>query len=74
LTQHVTLRDCPACHRAAEVGLYVIADGGHTWRGGPPAAFPGMGKVSDEINATDVMCRFFERHTLPETVDREDAP
>jgi hypothetical protein len=30
------------------------------------AAFPGMGKVTDEINGADAVWRFFGRHTPPE--------
>ncbi|MFF8021769.1 alpha/beta hydrolase family esterase [Streptomyces sp. NPDC007896] len=65
LTEHVTLRTYRACRRGTDVSMYVIADGGHTWPGSPyPAAFPGLGKVSTEVDATDVMWRFFERHPL----------
>lgn len=65
LTEHVTVSAYRACRRGADVSMYVIADGGHTWPGSPyPAAFPGLGKVSTEVNATDVMWRFFERHPL----------
>ncbi|AEM84156.1 alpha/beta hydrolase family esterase [Streptomyces violaceusniger] len=65
LTEHVTLSAYRACRRGADVSMYVIADGGHTWPGSPyPDAFPGLGKVSTEVNATDVMWRFFEQHPL----------
>jgi polyhydroxybutyrate depolymerase len=65
LTEHVTLRTYEACRQGADVSMYVIADGGHTWPGSPyPAAFPDMGKVSTEVDATDAMWSFFERHPL----------
>ncbi|MGW3566094.1 extracellular catalytic domain type 1 short-chain-length polyhydroxyalkanoate depolymerase [Streptomyces sp. NPDC000941] len=66
LTEHVTLKTYPACRRGADVSMYVIADGGHTWPGShDPDAFPGGGKVSSEVDATDVMWRYFQRHPLP---------
>ncbi|MEU1515240.1 PHB depolymerase family esterase [Streptomyces sp. NPDC005811] len=65
LTEHVTFRTYGACRQGADVSMYVISDGGHTWPGSPyPDAFLGLGKVSTEINANDVMWNFFERHPL----------
>jgi len=66
LTEHVTLSAYRACRKGAAVSMYGIADGGHTWPGSPyPDAFPGLGKVSTEVDATDAMWHFFERHRLP---------
>ncbi|MET8978041.1 PHB depolymerase family esterase [Streptomyces sp. NPDC004539] len=65
LTEHVTLTTHPACRAGSEVTLYTVSDGGHTWPGSPyPNAFPGLGKVSYEVDAADVMWRFFVRHRL----------
>ncbi|WP_416968717.1 alpha/beta hydrolase family esterase [Streptomyces sp. 4F14] len=65
LTEHVTLTTSRPCRAGAEVSLYTISDGGHTWPGSPyPDAFPELGKVSYEVNASDVMWRFFTRHPL----------
>jgi len=65
LTEHVTLTTHRACRDGAEVGLYTISDGGHTWPGSPyPDEFPDLGKVSYEVHAADTMWGFFGRHRL----------
>jgi len=56
--------DCP---RHADVRLYEIAGGGHTW---PGSAFsraiePYVGPTTFSIDANAVMWRFFQRHPLP---------
>lgn len=51
------------CTRGTEVILYTIEGGGHTWPGGAqylPQRI--VGKVSRDINATDVIWQFFARH------------
>lgn len=51
------------CRKNAEVALYVVAGGGHTWPGGNPAAFPaGLGVVTQEIDANDLLWEFFHDH------------
>lgn len=50
------------CDQDAEVVLYTIEDGGHTWPGGQP--IPGVGKTSRDIDATDEMWRFFQVYRL----------
>lgn len=52
------------CDEDAEVILYTIEDGGHTWPGGWP--IPGVGKTSSDIDATEEMWRFFQRYQLDE--------
>jgi polyhydroxybutyrate depolymerase len=48
----------------AEVVLYRIEGGGHTWPGQPPPnAF--LGKSTMNIVANDLIWEFFERHSLP---------
>jgi polyhydroxybutyrate depolymerase len=54
------------CDQDAEVSLYTIDDGGHTWPGGWP--IPAVGKTSTDINATEEMWQFFQRYQL------EDQP
>jgi polyhydroxybutyrate depolymerase len=49
------------CDRA-DVTLYTIEDGGHTWPGGMP--IPGVGKTTNDINATEVFWEFFQAYTL----------
>lgn len=54
LSEHVTVRDYRQCRRDARVTLYAISDAGHTWPGsGDP--FTGLGLVSQEIRANDVI-------------------
>lgn len=48
----------------AEVVLYRIAGGGHTWPG-RKAPLPFLGRSSEEIDANDLIWDFFQRHTLP---------
>lgn len=48
----------------AEVVLYRIIGGGHTWPGFK-APLPFLGRSTEEINANDVIWDFFQRHTLP---------
>jgi polyhydroxybutyrate depolymerase len=48
------------CHLGSEVTLYTIQGGGHTWPGTAP--LPLLGATSRQINATQVIWEFFERH------------
>jgi polyhydroxybutyrate depolymerase len=48
--------------QTADVILYTIKDGGHTWPGGAP--IPGLGKTSTDIDATEEMWRFFQTYRL----------
>ncbi len=50
------------CTDKAEVILYTIDEGGHTWPGG--RLIPFVGKTSMDIDATDVMWQFFQAHPL----------
>ncbi len=52
------------CREEAEVVLYTIEGGGHTWPGGP-AAGRRVGRVTREIDATRLIWDFFERHRRP---------
>jgi polyhydroxybutyrate depolymerase len=51
------------CTSGADVTLCTIAGGGHTWPGGMP--IPGLGKTSQDIDATDAMWDFFSKHPMP---------
>jgi polyhydroxybutyrate depolymerase len=51
------------CDRGAEVILYTIEDGGHTWPGGP--WLPGVGKTTHDVDATEEMWRFFQNYESP---------
>jgi len=48
------------CRLESEVALYTIEGGGHTWPGTAPLAI--LGPTSRQINATQVIWEFFERH------------
>jgi polyhydroxybutyrate depolymerase len=50
------------CQAGAEVVLYTIEGGGHTWPGGLPLPF--VGKTSTDIDATRTMWAFFKAHPL----------
>ncbi len=49
-----------SCEEGAEVILYTIEDGGHTWPGGGP--IPLVGKTTQDIDATEEMWRFFQAY------------
>ena len=59
------------CRSGAEVVLWTIEDGGHTWPGGritPNAellGLGGLGRVNRDINASALMWDFFKQHPLP---------
>ncbi len=50
------------CGDDAEVLLYTIEGGGHTWPGG--RAIPLVGKTSRDIDASAVMWEFFQAHPM----------
>jgi polyhydroxybutyrate depolymerase len=50
------------CDRDADVLLYTIRDGGHTWPGGVTLPEWFTGPTSNAIDATRVMWAFFEAH------------
>jgi len=58
------------CQGGAEVVLWTLEDGGHTWPGGrifPKVKMIGlgeMGNVNQDINASDLMWEFFKKHPL----------
>ncbi len=56
-----------SCQKGAEVVLWTIEDGGHTWPGGkvfPAEIRAGVGHVNLDISATEEIWKFFERHRL----------
>lgn len=57
----VTYRDCAA---GADVTLYSIAGGGHTWPGGGPMPEWFVGTTTRSIDATALMWAFFQQHPL----------
>lgn len=53
------------CDEGADVILYTIEDGGHTWPGGEALPEVLVGVTTQEISATQLMWNFFERYALP---------
>jgi polyhydroxybutyrate depolymerase len=52
--------------KGAEVVLYVIQGGGHTWPGIDETQFPQHGKVvTHDINAAELIWAFFQQHPKP---------
>ena len=49
------------CREGRAVELYTIEGGGHTWPGGPEAGRR-VGRVSREVDATELIWRFFAEH------------
>jgi len=64
VTADVNRRSYSGCSRGADVVLYTIVGGGHTWPGGGahPAWF--VGTMTRSIDASRVMWRFFRDHPL----------
>ncbi len=58
--------DYPGCHGDSEVVLYVVEGAGHTWPGGKqyqPEQY--IGVTSHDMDASQVIWEFFERHPMP---------
>jgi polyhydroxybutyrate depolymerase len=54
------------CRQGADVILYSIDGGGHSWPGGLPLPVWIAGTTSQEINATRVMWEFFNQYSIRE--------
>ena len=46
----------------AEVVLYTVRGGGHTWPGRPARRRQRLGESTTDISANDLMWAFFQRH------------
>lgn len=60
----VTRRAYTNCANDADVVLYTIEGGGHTWPGGGPAPEWFLGRISSSLDATSEMWAFFREHPL----------
>jgi len=60
----VTRRAYTGCADNAEVVLYTIQGGGHTWPGGTPLPEWFVGRTTRNIDATRLMWAFFSDHPL----------
>jgi polyhydroxybutyrate depolymerase len=56
----------------AEVILYTITGGGHTWPG-KSRGFGFLGKATQDISANDLIWEFFEKHPMPEKAALESV-
>ncbi len=54
-----------SCAQGAEVVLYTVEGGGHTWPGGPSPEDREAGAVSQDMDASTVLWEFFARHSMP---------
>ena len=62
---HVTRTTYEACAKGANVVLYTVKGGGHTWPGGPqylPRAF--VGRASRQLDASAAIVAFFLAHPM----------
>jgi polyhydroxybutyrate depolymerase len=60
----VTRRTYSACAEDADVVLYTIHNGGHTWPGGGEAPEWFMGRTTHSVNASRELWNFFREHPL----------
>lgn len=60
----VTRREYTNCAGNADVVLYTIRGGGHTWPGGQPLPEWFVGPTSRSIDGTNLMWEFFRAHPL----------
>lgn len=64
ITATVTRRAYTRCAHGADVVLYTIENGGHTWPGGGPQPAWFAGVTDRSIDASRIMWRFFLAHPL----------
>ncbi|MCM2416182.1 ricin-type beta-trefoil lectin domain protein [Streptomyces sp. RKAG290] len=62
-TTHVRRTVYANCRDGADVELYTVSDGGHTWPDTPHDN--GNGTVTHEISANALMWEFFKKHPMP---------
>ena len=60
-----TRLDYGGCAEGADVRLYTIEGGGHTWPGGSPLPRLLVGRTGTEVDATREMWEFFRRYRRP---------
>ena len=63
LTTNVTRREYTGCADSADVVLYMIQGGGHTWPGRQPGTKV-LGRASMNVSANDLIWEFFNRHPM----------
>jgi len=64
VAQHVRHFTWTKCKAGSDVNVYVVDNGGHRWPGGTPVPSGHVsGVMTQEIDASALIWRFFERHT-----------
>ncbi|MEW2516803.1 extracellular catalytic domain type 1 short-chain-length polyhydroxyalkanoate depolymerase [Actinacidiphila alni] len=63
-TTHVQHTVYGGCRDGANVELYSVSNGGHTWPGSPQES-AGNGTTTREISANSLMWQFFQQHPMP---------
>jgi polyhydroxybutyrate depolymerase len=64
ITTNVSRRVYAGCAEGADVVVYTVRGGGHSWPGGKPLPRWVVGTTSGEIDATTLMWEFFCEHPL----------
>lgn len=64
VTTHVQRTTYTGCRDGADVQLYTVSNGGHTWPGSPQDSV-GNGTTTREISADTLMWQFFQAHPMP---------
>ncbi|MCX5435594.1 MULTISPECIES: hypothetical protein [unclassified Streptomyces] len=59
VSTHVDKVTYKGCRTGADTQMYVVHGGGHTWPGSTGPEMPGLGPVTHEIDATEIMWDFF---------------
>ncbi|MBB5438918.1 polyhydroxybutyrate depolymerase [Pedobacter sp. AK017] len=62
--QHYKLTEWKDCSNAATIRCYLTRDGGHSWPGGKKSN-PRGDEPSSAINASELICNFFQGNSLP---------
>lgn len=57
----------------ADVILYKVIGGGHTWPGGSVQPKVMLGKTSQQFNASEVIWDFFAKHPLPKAPEKKEG-
>jgi polyhydroxybutyrate depolymerase len=72
VTSEVRLVTYTGCDDGADVLLYIVDGGGHTW----PGSFdlPPLGYTTQDISATDLMLEFFQLHPMPGASEPTPTP
>ncbi len=62
VSENVTSERYNGCAGGADLVLFVVAGGGHTWPGAAPDSKSGVGATTEEINASELIWAFFKQH------------